>query len=293
MRGGCSMWQPMLLTEAPATFNDARWVWQVKWDGVRCGITCSNGHIRLLSRTGKDMTTKFPEVVADLAASIGQVGAVLDGELICLTEGKPDFYAVMSRLQGSGGKVESMARTRPATFMAFDILHVAGHDCTHRPLVDRQATLAKHITPSDHVQIIDSWPGTSGQQVADAVAKMGLEGVVGKRKESVYRPGVRSRDWVKVKFWQRTEVVILGVRQRPFSAVVGDTEGHVLCSVSLGLTPSHQRELWSAIPHLRLRDEGGVTWLRPVLRGQLRYRTNPTGIIREPVFEGIVTSLDV
>lgn len=282
----------MLLSEAPEAFNDAQWVWQLKWDGVRCGIERQKDQIRLLSRNGKNMTDRFPDIVADLQARTNGLDVLLDGELICLTNGKPDFYAVMARLQGSTQKFKHAAQNVPATFMAFDILQVKNQDFTRLPLVERQRVLAEHIYPSDHVQLVESWPGTSGLQVSNAVAEMGLEGIVGKRKQSLYRPGIRTKDWVKVKFWQRTEVVILGVRQKPFSAVVGDQHGHVLCSVSLGLTPSHQRELWSAIPHLRMRDEDGVTWLRPVLRGQLRYRTNPTGVIREPIFEGFVSSVE-
>lgn len=282
------MWQPMLLSEAPAAFDHAEWIWQLKWDGIRCGVDVEKGQIRLFSRNGKEMTDKFPEVLADLRDHIRGLDALLDGELVCLTTGKPDFYAVMSRLQGSSDKAKHSANRTPATFMAFDILRARNKDCTRVALVERQSVLADYVQPSDHVQLVESWPGTSGLQASNAVADMGLEGIVGKRKLSLYRPGMRTKDWVKVKFWQRTEVVILGVREKPFSAIVGNDHGRVLCSVSLGLTAAHHAELWNAIPHLRLRVEDGVTWVRPVLRGRLRYRTSPTGAIREPVFEGFL-----
>lgn len=283
------MIKPMLLSDAgPVAFTDPEWLWEVKWDGIRCLAVKAGARVRLWSRHQREMTRQFPEVVAGLEAALRADG-IFDGELTCLAgDGRSDFYEVMGRhVLRDDTRIARAAITTPATFMAFDVIEMAGERTTSMPLAHRKVALADLVRPVSAVQLVESFPGSAGLALLQAVAARDVEGIVGKRLASTYRLDHRSTDWVKVKAWRERTLSILGIRFEPeFGVLVGEPGAAPLCVVELGWTPTDRAALVRMLPELAPRRLGGVTWISPVLRARIRYRVTPAGRIREPVWSG-------
>lgn len=202
---------PMLATLARGLPDDAEsFAYEIKWDGMRAVAISEGGTIKLVSRTGRDVTGAFPEV-KPLGRAIGMRGVVLDGELVVLDEqGHADFQRLQSRMNVGASRVsEQLIRSAPVTYLAFDLLYLGGVSLLDEPYEDRRRRLfelelegAAWRTPANHV-------GPPGPFV-EAARELGIEGVIAKRLGSPYRPGRRGRDWLKVKNVRRQELVIGG-----------------------------------------------------------------------------------
>lgn len=170
-----------------------------------------DGSVRLISRNGHSFTALFGPITGALRGFPTSI--VLDGEMICVNErGRPDFEALQARLRPRNGKLPGHL-----CFMVFDCLHVNGHSLLTRPLEERQAVL-RELQPalqSDAVKLSEAFPAAKSARLMKACALMGLEGVVMKRKGSIYRPGFRSPDWIKVPIRHREEFVIAGYLPSP------------------------------------------------------------------------------
>ncbi len=282
------MLHPMLLTDAPTAFNDPNWLWEMKFDGIRCLAVIHAGDVQLLTRRCKDMTAQFPEVSTALRTLIAGQPAILDGELICpAADGRPDFFPVIRRLGLSDPvRITRAAVGHPACLLVFDVLELGGTRLTAKPLEERKAILAAALPPSPTVQVVPTWPGTAGCTLAETVAARDLEGLVAKRLGSPYRPGARSRDWIKVKQWKQAELTLLAVRHKPFGCLVGQPGGPPLGVVELGWQAEDMQVIMRLLPDLKNREAGGLIWLKPYLRLQIRHRTTPQGQLREAVFAG-------
>jgi bifunctional non-homologous end joining protein LigD len=164
------------------------WVYEVKWDGMRLLADVSDGRVELRSRSGRDVTANFPELagLVDLAPDV-----LLDGEVVLLEHGVPSFHALADRMQ-----TPQAAPSRPVTYMAFDVLRLYGVPLLSRTLADRRATLERLGTASV-ANLALSPTYSDGPALYAATAQRGMEGVVAKRSDGVYRPGTRSPGWVK------------------------------------------------------------------------------------------------
>jgi bifunctional non-homologous end joining protein LigD len=189
------------------------WVYEVKWDGMRLVVSVdqapADAVVRLTSANGKDATVSFPEL-AGLGAALGVRTAVLDGEVVVLDgEGRPDFGLLQQRMHVTGARqAADRAGALPAVLVLFDLLSLDDHDLTALPLTERRKLLEALVEPGPHWQV----PAfhDDGTALLEAARERGLEGVVAKRRDSVYRPGTRTRDWVKVKVRRRQEFVVGG-----------------------------------------------------------------------------------
>jgi bifunctional non-homologous end joining protein LigD len=197
--------QPMLAT-AGTLPTGADWAYEFKWDGVRTLVDSSTSGFTLTSRLGNDVTVAYPEL-AGLAEVAGDV--LLDGEVVSLVDGRPSFSALQSRMHVRKAlEARRLAARAPVTYLAFDVLRLYGVDLTGRPFRERRATLERLEVAGPHWTVsplFDDGPAT-----AQAATENGLEGVVAKRLSSVYRPGQRTADWVKVRFSHRQEFVVGG-----------------------------------------------------------------------------------
>lgn len=196
--------RPMLATPGELPVGPG-WAYEVKWDGVRALCTVRDGAVRLASRNGADLTAAFPEI----GAAPG-VDALVDGELVAFDGDVPRFGALVGRLHvATAGRAAAGSRGRPATLVGFDLLRLGGTDLTGRSYLDRRAALVSlglDATPGWRVpEAFDDGPG-----LLAATRDRGLEGVVAKRRDSTYHPGVRSRDWVKVPHRRSHSFVIGG-----------------------------------------------------------------------------------
>jgi bifunctional non-homologous end joining protein LigD len=200
---------PMLSRSATSPPDGDGWAFEIKWDGVRA-IGHLDGELRLLSRTGEEIAHRYPEL-AGLADQLGGRRTILDGEIVAFDDrGSPSFQRLQARM---GLTAEAVIRRRvedtPVTYMVFDVLYLDDRLTIALPYEQRRELLEglglegpSWQTPRHHVG--------EGAALLDATRDRDLEGIVAKRLESIYRPGRRSHDWVKVRNLRRQELVIGG-----------------------------------------------------------------------------------
>jgi bifunctional non-homologous end joining protein LigD len=197
---------PMLATSTSVLPSGEGWSYEFKWDGVRALIDVTEAGWRIWSRLGNDVTTAYPEVAAQVA-DIGD--ALLDGEIVAFAEGRPSFERLQTRMHlRARSDVARMAAEAPVTFVAFDLLRRFGVDLTARPFAERRATLERFVAEQDGWTLSPAFDdGPATEQVS---RDHGLEGVVAKRLDSVYRPGTRSKDWRKLRFVRAGDFAVVG-----------------------------------------------------------------------------------
>ncbi len=179
------------------------WLYEVKWDGMRLLADVADGRLDLRSRSGRDVTAHFPEL-ADLVKLAPDV--LLDGEVVLLERGVPSFHALADRMQSPAE--ERVALARPVTFMVFDVLRLYGVPLLSRTLDERHATLERLDTAAV-ANLALSPTYTDGPALFAATSQRGMEGVVAKRRDGLYRPGTRSPGWVKATH-RRIQACVVG-----------------------------------------------------------------------------------
>jgi bifunctional non-homologous end joining protein LigD len=289
--------RPMQAASAEAPFSSDEYIFEVKWDGLRCILfRDSDGQVRLKDRGLNDLTADLPEVAA--AATRVPPGSVIDGELVATdTDGRPDYPRLRQRLRG-GARIRDEI---PTAYLAFDALYLEGRPLLRQPVVRRRARLAKSVEAGGHLFVPDHIE-EDGAELFEACLERGLEGVVAKHRQSPYVPGQRSPFWLKVKAVKSDDFVVIGwTGERPFDAlVVGYHEdGRLLpCGTvgggyddeAAGALRERLAELASADspldpPPIMVRP---VNWLRPELVVSIRYSEwSPDGTLRFPIFNGM------
>jgi bifunctional non-homologous end joining protein LigD len=201
--------RPMLAS--PGRPRDlAAWSVEFKWDGVRALAFAESGTLRLVSRTGKDITATYPEV-SPLGRAIGHKQALLDGEIVAFSGGRPDFEALQPRMHvSSPAQALRLAGQTPVTYLVFDVLQLDGRPLTGLPYLERRKLLEEIIPNGGGWLSPPTFPGEDLDAVLAASAAHGLEGVVVKRLDSVYEPGARPGSWLKLKNVLSQEVVVAG-----------------------------------------------------------------------------------
>ena len=189
---------PMHAEPSQAAFNSPDWMWEPKLDGYRALAFIDERGVRLRSRRGLDLADDFPRLVAELAKQAVNA-MILDGEIVAFdANGKPSFGAMQNR--GTGAE--------RAVFYAFDLLNFAGVDLRRAPYADRRRYLAQCLLPSPLVQLVHA--SEDGVALHQAAVANGLEGVIGKRRDSAYETGKRSAAWLKVKAVDSADFVVGG-----------------------------------------------------------------------------------
>jgi bifunctional non-homologous end joining protein LigD len=201
--------KPMLAGTGPLPRDDANWAFEIKWDGVRAIGYVDGGRLRLESRNGNTITSRYPEL-RELGRALGTHEAVLDGEVVALENGRPSFQRLQRRMHlTSESQVRRLSVSEPVVYMIFDLLWLDGHSLMAETYEDRRAKLAELAlsgptwqTPAYHVG--------DGEAMLAASRAQGLEGIVAKRLDCPYTPGRRANGWVKVKNKRTTDVVVGG-----------------------------------------------------------------------------------
>ncbi|MEA2656380.1 MAG: bifunctional non-ous end joining protein LigD [Chloroflexota bacterium] len=189
---------------------DSTWGFEFKWDGIRALAYAEGGTVRLMSRSGENITQRYPEIHA-LGRAIGSREVILDGEIVALDEkGRPSFEEIQQRMGlTSESEVRRKMKVVPVTYMIFDLLWHDGRSLLTQKYLERRRSLAQLKLAGDSWQTPPFEEG-GGQAMLEASAKAGLEGVMAKKLDSPYEPGRRSGAWVKVKNRNRQELVIGG-----------------------------------------------------------------------------------
>jgi DNA ligase D-like protein (predicted ligase) len=223
-----------------------QWIYELKLDGYRALLMKDGERIKIFSRKRNDLTATYPAVVA-AARNLKARTVTLDGEIVALDrEGRPSFQALQHRT----------STAHAITYFAFDLLHLNGDDLTGLPLGERRARLPK-LLKGTGLLLSETLPG-SAAQVIDAVQRLGLEGVIAKRKDSPYKPGLRSESWLKLKLDKQQEFVVGGYRPGDHGVdalLVGFYEGRKLlfaAKVRAGFTPHLRRDVFEVIKPLQI-----------------------------------------
>ncbi|MGA8297955.1 MAG: non-homologous end-joining DNA ligase [Terriglobales bacterium] len=200
---------PMLATAIEKPFDNPDWLFEIKWDGYRAVAFIDDGRVRFVSRNQNDLTKQYPEL-ATLTKFVKADRAILDGEIVALDdEGRPSFSLMQQRTGFRPGKSRLPGRQGvPVIYYAFDLLYLDGFDLRRVPLEERKQLLRQQVTDGDVVKFSDHYP-EKGLALFQAAAQKGLEGIVAKKRDSLYVE-TRSRDWLKIKITQRQECVIGG-----------------------------------------------------------------------------------
>ncbi|KXG77700.1 hypothetical protein AN618_08980 [Fervidicola ferrireducens] len=189
---------PMEPTSYPEAFDDESFGFQVKWDGTRI-LAHIDDAVELFNRKMKRRTKHYPEVVDALSRFFSHKSAVLDGEMIALCGGKPDFQNLMRRdMATEEATVKYLAAKIPVTYVVFDILYLNGKCLVDLPFSERYGILRGCLSSSDPVVVTDTFPGT-GIALFEAVKEKGLEGIVAKKLDSRYEIGKKSKNGSRSK----------------------------------------------------------------------------------------------
>ncbi len=190
--------------------DDGTWALEMKWDGLRALTYLESGRLRLVSRRGQDITPGYPELAA-LAQALAGHQVLLDGEIVVLTGGWPDFESVQRRMNAASAVAAArLAVSLPVTYLAFDVLHLDGRPLLALPYARRRALLEDLRIDGARWQTPPSFTDVPAADVQEVSLRHGLEGVMAKRLHSRYEPGLRSGNWRKIKNQRHQEVVIGG-----------------------------------------------------------------------------------
>jgi bifunctional non-homologous end joining protein LigD len=202
--------RPMMATLSKLPRDEQAWGFEIKWDGVRAIAYCDAGHLRLESRTLREITAQYPEL-RRLAEELGARQVVLDGEVVAFDEeGRPDFQRLQGRMHlASASAIRRRMTDTPVTYVIFDLLYVDGRLLLDLPYEQRRAELEALELDGERWQTPRYHRG-DGSALLEATREQNLEGIVAKRLDSRYVPGRRTRAWLKVKNLATQELVIGG-----------------------------------------------------------------------------------
>jgi bifunctional non-homologous end joining protein LigD len=194
--------------------DETGWAFEMKWDGVRTIAYLAGGQVRLFSRKGRDDTAAYFDVIDDLQR-IDAETAVLDGEVVVLDPaGRPSFGLLQNRINLTRpSDIQRSAAHFPAQVMLFDLLELNGQSLLHKPYEHRREVLEALVQPpaGSRLHVPPIFDGDLHAAIGTS-RQLQLEGVVAKRRDSVYQPGRRGHTWLKIKLHPHQEVVIGGWR---------------------------------------------------------------------------------
>lgn len=307
--------EPMRATAVDALPpDDERWAYEVKWDGVRALAYLEGGQVRLQSRTLRDVTDSYPELVALAGAA---EGTVIDGEIVAFDEtGRPRFERLQQRINVPlGPAVRRRSSEIPVTYMAFDLLYSDGRSLLALPYLERREALGHLRLPPAVAQIPRHHVG-DGAALLEATARQGLEGLIAKRTDGAYLPGRRTRLWLKKKVFLRQELVVggwmggLGGRSGGIGALLVGYHGagglRYAGRVGTGFTGAELARLGSLLaplaretspfgpdPPLPPDARRAAHFVEPVLVAEVAFSEWTTGgTLRQPSYKGLRDDVD-
>ena len=301
--------QPMLAEGGWQAFDDDAWSFEPKLDGIRCLAEMATGETRLITRTGRDVTSQYPDIhmVHEL---VDQVNAVLDGEIVAFdADGKNSFEALQQRMNlANEREIKRMTKTIPVALVVFDLLWLDGRETTGLELEERRELLRLIVEEDHRLQLMTHVEG-KGVAFTETAKTLGLEGVVAKRKGSKYLSGRRSDTWRKIKLTNTQDCVILGWtpgqggRSKTFGALLvgalDDGEWKWIGQVGTGFTDKMLEIVQAKLDPLTRKTSPiddpdlaavkGVTFVEPELVCEVEYLeiTKGSTKMRAPSFKGL------
>jgi DNA ligase D-like protein (predicted ligase) len=290
--------KPMLAVPGKV-FSSKEWIFEPKIDGSRCMAYISNGTVELLNRRQRSITFRYPEIAKALRQAASD--CILDGEMAVFSKGIPNFSSLAVREQQIKSiRIDYLSKAMPASYIVFDILQTGQESLMNRPLLERKSILSKELQENDFVTIID-YMQEKGDAYYEVALKKGLEGIMAKRSASPYQPGVRSRDWIKIKKRLTMDLVVGGYipgqgQRKPFfgGLLLGAYDADKLIftgRVGSGFTEKELEEISNEFvpsiesPFLHPPTPPGVKWLKPEIVVEVEgLEVSKNGHLRAPVF---------
>jgi bifunctional non-homologous end joining protein LigD len=295
---------PMLATPVDKPFSREGWLFELKYDGIRAMVSVAGDAVRITGRRGGDETAHYPEAHA-IRDGIHARQAMVDGELVVLdADGRPSFERLQQRINvARDTDVRRVAAEHPVTFIAFDLLELEGRDLMTTELRIRKKTLRETVVDSPYT-LFASHVERDGVSLFDLARQSGVEGIVGKRADSLYHPGIRTPEWVKIKSWRSQSCVIAGYtagrgrRTNQLGALilaVLDNGRLVHCGqVGTGFNNKTLRDLKARLGLLEIdhcplettpKTSEPATWVQPQLVCEVQFTEwTREGILRHPAF---------
>jgi len=295
--------QVALATLADKPFSNPEWLFEIKWDGERALAFVRDGEVELRARSGRDITQEYPEL-KPLPKTLNARKAIVDGEVVVLDEaGRSDFMRIQQRFGVLNPSVR-LQQSAPVTYYAFDLLYYDGYDLRNVALESRKELLRSLLTPSERVRFSDH-QNEKGIELYEVAKQQGLEGIVAKRRDSIY-PGKRSSFWLKLKIVQDIDVVIGGwtaprrSREHFGALLMGlyDADGKLeyIGSVGTGFTQNLLNSIYKMLQELHTNDcpfrvrpklKEVAHWVKPQLVARVKFgQWTHDKKLRAPVFLG-------
>lgn len=286
--------QPMLIAEQVEPYDDEDSIFELKLDGCRCIAYCSKNGVDLRNKRDKKLLPQFPELDHIHQNCHGK--CILDGELIVPINGRPDFYELQKRTLSTNPIKIQIGRDRyPAAFVAYDILYADGRQLTELPLMERKAVLSKMVTDCSELSV-SRYISRQGKALFEMAKQQELEGVVGKKMDSLYWFGKRTREWKKVKRMLDEDLICVGYipKEHGMTSLVlakYDSEGQlkIVTHVTLGVNRQKIREAGveeGICPVSQVPDgHEDAVWLKPMVC-TIEYMPSEREGYRQAVFKG-------
>jgi len=282
---------PMLIAQMQEPFDNPDWIYELKLDGCRCIAYLEKDKTILRNKRNMELLPRFPEL-KNIHTSVKDK-CILDGELVVMINGVPEFYELQKRtLMTSPVKISMAAGLLPASFVAYDCLQINDKVLLDTPLMERKTILQELVRENERIAV-SRYIEEKGTELYALTVQKELEGVVAKRKNSLYFQGKRTKDWIKFKRMADKEFVICGYESGQMTSLIlgeyqnGTLEyaGTVTMGVRRELTRILQKSMcpFEAIP----QGKEQVIWCKPEYVGTVEYMPNTMDALRQPVFKGI------
>ncbi len=282
---------PMLIAEMKDAFDDPDWIYELKLDGCRCVAYLENGKVTLRNKRNMELLPRFPEL--DQIHKLSKKRCILDGELVVVVNGKPDFYELQKRtLMSDRFKIELGATKLPASFIAYDCLQIGDRVLLDIPLMERKGILADVILENDRFAV-SRFIAEKGKELFQMTVQQELEGVVAKRKSSLYHMGKRTKHWIKFKRMADEDFIICGYMPGKMpSLILGELVNNQLKyagTVTMGVRREDLTYLKKGACPFKDGTKGkdDIVWCVPERVCTVEYMPNTKDTLRQPVYKGI------
>ncbi|MDS1030807.1 RNA ligase family protein [Bacillota bacterium LX-D] len=296
--------KPMEPKIFPEPFDSEDYGFQIKWDGTRILAHIYNNKIILFNRKKNERTLQYPEITDQLSSIFNNKQVILDGEIIYLSHGKPNFQELMRRDKAKdAGTIKLLLNKMPVTYIVFDILLLDGKELQTLTFKERDEILKNTLIPKSNVITTDTFP-MKGKALFKVASAHNLEGIVAKKFNSPYQLASKTANWLKIKNWRTMNVTIGGYICQGNdlrSLLIGTKENEALIyqgKAAAGLDQKQLKDLFEKLHEQQTKSspfhhypklKEKIQWVNPLIELVVEYlEFTEEGYLRQPVIKKIL-----